>query len=375
VAKEVLQEMNPNYIIMMTNPIPVAAEASKRISLIPNRPAPARRALPCMGLALALTALAASTSCAADWVVHDGKTGPGRGKHIVFLSGDEEYRSEEALPMLAKILAERHGFKCTVIFPINPDDGTINPNIGTNLPGIEALDSADLCVMALRFRELPDAKMKHFANYLNAGKPIIGLRTSTHAFNYMRDKNSPYAKFSYNSKDWPGGFGQQVLGETWVNHHGNHGKQSTRGIINDALASHPVLRGVKDVWGPSDVYGVVHLPKDAQILMWGQVLTGMNPSDPPLDGPKNDPMMPLVWVREYTGESGKTSRILATTMGAATDLESEDLRRLVINACYWATGLEKQIPAKADATVVGEYKPTPFGFGKFKTGIKPDDLK
>lgn len=324
---------------------------------------------------MALAVLTVSTSAAADWLVYDAKPGPGQGKHIVLLSGDEEYRSEEAMPMLAKILAERHGFKCTVIFAINPDDGTINPTIVTNLPGIEALDSADLCVMALRFRELPDDKMKHFVNYLNAGKPIIALRTSTHAFNYTRNKTSPYAKYSYNSREWPGGFGQQVLGETWVNHHGDHGKQSTRGVVNAAAAAHPILRGVKDVWGPSDVYGIVHLPKDAQILMWGQVLTGMNPTDPPLEGAKNNPMMPLVWIRDYTGESGKTAKTFTTTMGAATDLASEDLRRLIINACYWATGLQDKIPAKADAAVVGDYQPTPFGFGKYQTGIKPADQR
>src|SRR2546429_9463381 len=88
--------------------------------------------------------------CAKDWVVYEGKSGPGAGKHIVFLSGDEEYRSEEALPQMAKILAERHGFKCTVLFAIDPADGTINPKVTTNLPGAEALDSADVIVMALR---------------------------------------------------------------------------------------------------------------------------------------------------------------------------------------------------------------------------------
>src|SRR2546421_8913456 len=99
---------------------------------------------------------------AGDWVVYEGKSGPGRGKHIVFLSGDEEYRSEEGLPMLARILAERHGFKCTALFAINAADGTITPTIVTNMPGMEALDSADLCVMGLRFRALPDEQMKHF---------------------------------------------------------------------------------------------------------------------------------------------------------------------------------------------------------------------
>ena len=315
-----------------------------------------------------------SATMAADWVVYEGKEGPGRGKHIVFLSGDEEYRSEEGLPMLAKILAVRYGFKCTVLFPINPD-GAIDPNTQTNIPGLAALDSADLCVMLLRFRELPDAEMKHFVDYFNRGKPIIALRTSTHAFAYSRNKQSAYARFDWQNKEWPGGFGQQVLGDTWVNHHGNHGKESTRGIINQEFKAHPVLRGVNDLWGPTDVYGVIHLPADAKILVRGQVLSGMKPGDPPVEGKKNDPMMPLVWVRDYVGEGGKTSRILTTTMGAATDLENEGLRRLVVNACFWATGAEDKIPTKANVDYVGEFKPTNFGFGKFKPGVKPDDLK
>src|SRR5215475_4534227 len=146
-----------------------------------------------LSVALGLMSLAlAGWAGAADTVVYQGKQGPAVGKHIVFLSGDEEYRSEEGLPMLAKILAIRHGFKCTVLFSINPADGTIDPVTQTNMPGIEALDSADLCVMALRFRELPDETMKHFADYLNAGKPIIALRTSTHAFAYDRNKHGPY---------------------------------------------------------------------------------------------------------------------------------------------------------------------------------------
>jgi type 1 glutamine amidotransferase len=312
---------------------------------------------------------------AKEWIAYEGTNGPGRGKHIVFLSGDEEYRSEEGLPMLAKILATHHGFKCTVLFSINPKDGTIDPTMQTNLPGLAALDSADLCVMLLRFREFPDADMKHFVDFLNRGKPIIALRTSTHAFAYSRNKQSPYARFTYNDKTWVGGFGQQVLGETWVNHHGSHGNQSTRGVINNEFKSHPLLRGVSDIWGPSDVYGVTHLPTNATVLVWGQVLTGMKPNDPPLEGPKNNPMMPVVWVRDYIGESGKTATIVTTTMGAATDLESADLRRLLINACYWTTGLTDKIPATANVDYVGEFKPSAFGFGKFKPGVKPADLQ
>jgi hypothetical protein len=92
-------------------------------------------------------------------IVYSGGEGPGKGKHIVLVAGDEEYRSEEALPQLGKILAQHHGFKCTVLFPIG-DDGTIDPN-ASNIPGLEALDSADLLVIFTRFRDLPDEQMQH----------------------------------------------------------------------------------------------------------------------------------------------------------------------------------------------------------------------
>src|SRR5215218_3949167 len=90
-----------------------------------------------------------------QWVVYEGKEGPGKGKHVVFLTGDEEYRSEQGLPQLAKILADRHGFKCTVLFSVDPKTGEIDPGTKNNEPGLEALDSADACVMLLRFREWP----------------------------------------------------------------------------------------------------------------------------------------------------------------------------------------------------------------------------
>src|SRR6266498_3550942 len=160
---------------------------------------------------LAVNLLADGAAHAKDWVVYDGRQGPGQGKQIVFLTGDEEYRSEEGLPQLAKILARRHGFKCTVLFSINPKTGEIDPNTKNNEPGMEALDSADLCVMLLRFRAWPDAQMKHFADYIAAGKPVIGLRTSTHAFSGL---NGSY--------EWFNDFGKNVLGEKWVNHWGSH---------------------------------------------------------------------------------------------------------------------------------------------------------
>jgi type 1 glutamine amidotransferase len=304
------------------------------------------------------------------WVTYEGKDGPGKGKYVVLISGDEEYRSEEALPMLGKLLAERHGFKCTVLFSQNPETTEIDPNNQTNIPGMRLLEDADLVILGLRFRELPDEDMKYFDEYFKAGKPFIALRTSTHAFNYSRHPDSPYAKYSFRAKgDWQGGFGQEVLGETWVNHHGRHKSESTRGLIVEENAKHPILRGVDDVWGPTDVYGVTHLPDDATVLMQGQVLKGMNPDDEPNDDKK---LMPLVWIREYPSPGGK-NKILTTTMGAAIDFKCEDLRRIVVNGAYWATGLEDQIKADANVEPVGEFDPTFYGFGKFKKGVKVKD--
>jgi hypothetical protein len=319
--------------------------------------------------------LASQTVYGEDWLSFKGSKGPGKSKHVVLLAGDEEYRSEESLPMLARILVTRHGFDCKVLLPVDPATGVIDPRVPDNIQGMEALDTADVCVMLWRFRELPDSAMKHFVDYLAAGKPIIALRTSTHAFAYKKNRQSPYAKFDWQSQSWPGGFGQQVLGETWINHHGDHGHQSTRGVINEACKQDPLLRGVSDIWGPSDVYGVIHLPKDARVLLYGQVLTGMKPTDPPLPGVKNEPMMPLVWTRDYVNESGKTSKIFTTTMGAAVDLQNEGLRRLIVNAVYWAAGLSDEIPAAANVEYVGDYEPTWFGFDKFKPEVKPADLR
>jgi type 1 glutamine amidotransferase len=311
---------------------------------------------------------------AADpWVVFEGSEGPGKGKHIVLVSGDEEYRSEEALPQLAKILATHNGFKCTVLFAIDKD-GTINPNI-SNIPGLEALETADLMIIFTRYRDLPDEQMKHIVNYVESGKPIIGMRTATHAFNIKEGKT--YARYGDGSKD--GGFGRQVLGEKWVNHHGHHGKESTRGILVKGQETHPILRGIKDgdIWGPTDVYTVnLPLPGDSQPLVLGQVLQGMKPTDEPVEGKKNDPMMPVAWTKTYKTTEGKTARVFTTTMGASKDLESEGLRRLLVNATYWAVGLEDMIPekGKTNVAIVGEYKPLPFGFGGFKKGVTPADL-
>ncbi len=305
-----------------------------------------------------------------------GGQGPGQGKHIVLVSGDEEYRSEQALVQMARILATRHGFDCTVLFAIDPATGAIDPTVRDNIPGLESLDDADLLVLFTRFRDLPADQMQHIVDYVKAGRPIVAMRTATHAFDIAEGK--PFADWGWKSKSWDGGFGRQVLGETWVAHHGNHAKESTRGIIAPGMADHPILRGIEsgDIWGPSDVYKVtIPLPGDSQPLVLGQVLTGMNPEDPPVEGEKNDPMMPVAWVKSYQIPGGKPGKVFTTTMGSANDLPSAGLRRLLVNACYWAVGLDAAIPAESDVAIVGTYEPLPFKFGGHQPGVKPADLK
>lgn len=307
-----------------------------------------------------------------QWLEYEGLEGPGKGKHIALVSGDEEYRSEEALPMLAKILATHHGFKCTVLFAINEETGEIDPMQQTNIPGLHHLENADLMVLFTRFRELPDEQMKQIIDYTNSGRPVLGLRTATHAFKYDRNKNSIYAKYDCKDENFKGGYGRQVLGETWVSHHGDHGKESTRGLAHAANADHPILKGVEDMWCPSDVYDVTELTGPSEVLVDGQVLTGMKPSD----GPNPDKeTRPVAWTKVYTGEERKDSRVFCSTMGAAIDLVNEGIRRLCVNACYWCMGMENQIPDKSKVDFVDPFKPSYFGFGTYTKGLRPADLR
>ncbi len=307
-----------------------------------------------------------------QWVTYVGETGPGVGKHIVLVSGDEEYRSEEALPMLAQLLAKRMGFTCTVLFSLDPQSGEINPNEQSNIPGLQALEDADLMVISTRFRALPSEQMRYIDEYLMAGKPVIGLRTATHAFHF-KDAENQYAKYDFQSDipGWENGFGKVVLGETWVSHHGAHGSEGTRAVINEAQATHPVLNGIADIWGPTDVYTVGALP-DATVLLLGQSTSGMD-ADAPINTEKGT--MPIAWTRTYQLPGGKPGRAFTTTMGASVDFESADLRRLLINACFWATGLEDAIPQQVDVSFISTYTPTMFGFDEFKRGQFPADFR
>ena len=313
----------------------------------------------------ALGALALAANASAQPLVYEGGSGPGRGKHIVFLAGDHEYRSEETLPALARILANHFGFKCTVLFTVDPKTGEIAPG-NSNMPGTEALDTADLAVVFLRFQNFPQGQMKPFDDYLNRGGPVVGLRTATHAF---RSKAADlFSKYSSDSKaaDYDRGFGHQVLGQTWVGHYGKNHQQSTRITVVDGRKNHPILRGVKDVWVQAGAY--VGKPTDGEVLTTAQPLDGMTPES---SADATKPPMPSEWTRSYKSASGKSGRVFTSLYGASEDLLNDGYRRMLVNGCLWAVGLEDAITPDADVAFVGPFKPNTFGNNGYTRGVKP----
>lgn len=298
-------------------------------------------------------------------IVYKGTKGPGVGKNIVFIASDHEYRSEESLPALARIMAKHYGFTCTVIFALD-NEGNILPG-GSNIKGLEALDKADLMVLFTRFSNFEDAQIQHIDNYIRRGGPIVALRTSTHAFNIKNNPKWQHYDYRYNGPktEWKDGFGEYILGETWVTHYGANHKQSSRITPDKSQEKHPIFRGVKDMWVQSGAYTAE--PKGT-VLAYDQPLNGMTP-DSPADQTKQP--VPVAWTKTYQVENGKSGRSFTTTHGASEDILNEGYRRMLVNASFWAMGMEKNIKAKGNIAFVGPYKPTTFNFDGYKANVKP----
>jgi type 1 glutamine amidotransferase len=322
---------------------------------------------------LGIAALAVSSAASAQnphLVVYEGETGPGKGRHVVFLAGDHEYRSEETLPALARILARRYGFRCSVFFTTDPKTGFVDPG-SSHIAGLEALKTADLLVVFLRFQDFPDEEMQHIADYLDRGGPVVGFRTATHAFQIKRP-DAKFLKYTWRGGDekYPGGFGRQVLGETWVSHYGRNHRQSSRLVLQPDQSGHPILRGVKDVWAQSGGYTAYPI-EGSTVLALGQILDGMTPDAPPAPDKEQ---LPVAWYRTYQGASGRSGRVFTTTHGASEDLLNEGFRRMAINGLLWAAGLESAIRPDNDIAFVGPFKPSTYNFGGHVKGVKPADL-
>lgn len=313
-----------------------------------------------------------------QWLTYPAAEGPGNGKHIVLIAADQEYRSEQSMPMMAGILSRRHGFHCTVLFNIN-EEGLVDPTMPVypergkeeefkshNIPGLEHLKSADLVIFFTRLLTLPIEQQEMIVEYLDSGKPFIALRTANHGFRrplpYKMDGKQVH-------------FGE-IVGGTFLSHHGNWHQDSTRGDIVEAMKDHPILTGVKDIWGPSDVYRTYRegesLPEDCTALVYGQPLIGRE-----FGGPSNPNKIPLpvAWYKNWTTSEGKEARVFHSTMGSAKDLESPGLRRMVINSVYWGLEMEDAICADSNIDYVSEYHPLSSGFNYEKLGVKPQPVE
>ncbi len=320
-----------------------------------------------------LLAVVTQPTIAADRVVYKGDKGPGNGKHIVFIASDHEYRGEETSPAIARILAKRFGFKCTVLFG-QTKEGVIKPG-SSFVPGMEVLKDADMLFLFLRFLHPDDESMAHFEAYLERGGPVLGLRTTTHGFNGLKGE---YAKYNFNNRDpnYEGGFGRQILGETWnprkgAGHYGRNHKYSTRLDTVPVQAKHPVMTGVEDMHTMAGAYSAVPMP-DSVILATNQVLQSMKPGAEPVP---NKPPQPAVWVRTYKSKAGKAGRVFCSTQGASEDIISEGYRRCIINGTLWCMGMENQIKADMDVSFVGPYNPSTFSFKPSVKDARPGDIE
>jgi hypothetical protein len=324
-------------------------------------------------LPLVLACALAQVADNPQWLTYSGGDGPGKGKRIVLIAADQEYRSEQSMPMMAKILSKHHGFDCIVLFAVN-EKGEVDPTMPVypekgkplkehHIPGLENLAAADLVIFFPRLLTLPMAERELIVKYIDSGKPFISIRTGNHGFH----ASLPY-KINGKQVRW----GEDVLGGTFLEHHGRWHADSTRGTLVPEMKDHPILTGVTDIWGNSDVYRTYKegtaLPADCTALVWGQPLMGRKPDDAP--NRELEPL-PVAWFKFWQTSSGKKARVFHSTMGSAHDLESAGLRRLLINAAYWGMGMESAITPTRSVEIVGTYKPLESGFNYEELGVVP----
>ena len=307
------------------------------------------------------------------------------GKKVVFLTGDEEYRSEESMPMLAKILEREFGFDTEVGFSVD-ENGFVDPLEAGSLTKTEELADADLLVLYLRFRSPEEEKFQHILDYLAQGKPIVAFRTSTHAFRFPNEANlSEWGYQTDPEKVHSFGGGEkirEILGQNWITHHGHFddGKKPLTDVaIYEGKSGHPILKGIEPFQAYSWLYHVEGggdtIAGDPELLLEGKSLKSNKEERGETD--RYPLQNPVAWTKTYEGKSGTEGRVFTTTLGHPYDFRDPNMRRLAIQGILWSLGKEDKIPdSGVNVETVGEYNPNNSGFGedKFKQGLKPEDL-
>jgi len=302
---------------------------------------------------------------------------------IVFLTGDEEYRSEESMPMLARILRRDFEFDVSVGFSVD-EPGFVDPNAAASLTGTKELADADLMVLFLRFRRPDAATFQPILDFLAAGKPVVAFRTSTHAFRFENDSewadwgSQPDPTFIHSFGD--GELTRELVGQKWITHHGHFSDGHdplTDVTIEPSQADHPILRGVEPFAAYSWLYHVEGggdtVTGDPSFLLNGKSLRSNHEANGNLDRyPLNNP---VAWTgRHHRGE--EPARVFTTTLGHPYDFNNASMRRLALQGILWALGEEDTIPTEGVGTdPVGTYNPNNSGFGDaYKPGHHPEDF-
>lgn len=291
--------------------------------------------------------------------------------HVIFIMGDEEYRSEESMPMIAKILRREMGATISLCYAVD-SAGIIDPNRLDHIEGLEALRNADLMVMFTRFRALPKEQAQLILDYAESGKPLVGFRTSTHAFLYQEDSSMMHL-----NNEWP----VKVFGQQWITHHGHFedGNLPLTAVRPYENTATPILNGVAPFEAYSWLYhvdgGDWKLYGDSNPFLEGRSLRSQHEEDGRLhEFPLTNP---VAWTKTYTGRSGKAARVFFTTLGHPYDFKLEDMRKLALNGIYWALGRENEIPENGvNVELPGPYEPNNSGFGeKYKKDMKPEMIQ
>jgi len=249
-------------------------------------------------------------------------------------------------------------------------DGFIEAG-SSNVSGMEALKDADLLFIFARFLNLPEDQMAQIEGYIEKGGPVVGLRTSSHAFKIP--DGSKYAKYDFKSKakGYENGFGEMILGNTWVGHYGDNHRQGTRIQIVPEQKGNVILSGVADnAFTHAGAY-VGKPGPDFTVLTNSQPLVSM---DPKSDPDTTKPPMPSTWTRSYMSKDGKPHRVFHSTQGASEDILDESYRRMILNGVLWAAGMEAAIKPDLDITFVGPYHPNTFSMAGHAKNVKPSDL-
>jgi type 1 glutamine amidotransferase len=209
---------------------------------------------------------------------------------IVFVAGEFEYHSKETLPQFAKDL--NRDYKVKTLLLERPNDEKIQ-----SIPGLEKLAEADLVVLMVRRMTLPENELKHVRKYLAAGKPLVGLRTASHAFENWKE------------------FDAEVLGGNYQGHHGNQFKTTVS--IRPEGRDHPILRDVARFVSDGSLYKNSPLRAGSKPLLFGAT--------------EGKPAEPIAWTHEYSG-----GRIFYTSLGHPSDFQNESFLTLLRNGIEWA---------------------------------------